>query len=424
MNQLSFEDLEVLAQTFVAKLLKADFATAADLFDEQMKTLFPEVKLKESVQRFFGEAGNFLELKITRTAELESYRIVFIRSQFERAVIDVQVVFDIQGQISGLNFIPLQTVYNPPAYVDQSTFEDIDVTVGSGLWELPGTLSIPHGSGPFPGVVLVHGSGPQDRDETIGPNKIFRDLAWGLASQNIAVLRYDKRTLKHASKFTPEMVAKTTVKEEVLDDALSAILLMRQRDEIDPKHIFMLGHSLGGFLAPRIGQQNPNLAGLIIMAGITRSLEDTILEQFTYLYSQTGNMTEQQKKELESLKVKVATVKDPMLSDKTSTKDLPLGVSAAYWLDLRSYQPTNVAKSLTIPILILQGGRDYQVLPTKDFEGWKTALKSKKIVSFKLYPKLNHLFIAGEGKITPQEYAIEGHVSKEVIDNIKEWITN
>jgi alpha-beta hydrolase superfamily lysophospholipase len=159
---------------------------------------------------------------------------------------------------------------------------------------------------------------------------------------------------------------------------------MRQREEVDEKHIFVLGHSLGAFLVPRIGQQDPKLAGLIIMAGITRSLEDTVLDQFTYLYSLTGKMTDQQKKELENLKVKVGRVKDPKLSDKTPTKDLPLGVSAAYWLDLRSYHPAKVAENLIMPILILQGGRDYQVLPTKDFEGWKTALKSRENVSFKL----------------------------------------
>ena len=421
MSSLSFEDLKVLAQNFVVKLFKADFAAAVELFDQQMKTLFPEVKLKETVQRFFGESGNFLELEVTRTAELESYRLVFIRTKFERAAIDVQVVFNNQGQISGLNFIPVQTTYHPPPYIDQSSFRDEDVTVGNDPWKLPGTLSIPHGFGPLPGIVLVHGSGPQDRDETIGPNKTFRDLAWGLASQGITVLRYEKRTLKYASKFTREQVAKMTVQEEVIDDALAAIQLLHSREEIDPKRIFILGHSLGGFSTPRIGQENPSLAGMIIMAGSNRSLEDTILDQFTYIYNLTGNMTKQQKKDLESLKAKVARVKDPNLSEKTSPRDLPLGVSAAYWLDLKNYQPTNAAINLEMPILIIQGGRDYQATK-EDFEGWKTALKSKENVSFRIYPKLNHLFISGEGKSTPQEYAVEGHVSKEVIDNIKDWI--
>ena len=301
-------------------------------------------------------------------------------------------------------------------------FREVDVTVGEGQWALPGTLTLPNGSGTFPGVVLVQGSGPSDRDETIGPNRIFRDLAWGLVSQGIAVLRYEKRTFKHAQKFTPDLISRMTVKEEVMDDALLAIQLMRQKPQINSKQVFLLGHSLGATLAPRIGQQYPGLAGLVIMAGITRPLEDIILDQFTYLNSLAGPMTDEQKTELESLKAKIARVKDPELSNNVPAKELPLGISAAYWLDLRGYNPKETVKKLNIPVLILQGGRDYQVLPEKDFEGWKTALNSRSNVYFKLFPHLNHLFIVGEGKSTPQEYGIEGHVDEDVIYTLAQWI--
>lgn len=336
--------------------------------------------------------------------------------------IDVKVVFNQQGQISGLNFMPVQTVYTPPEYVNESAFKEVDVTVGEGKWALPGTLTIPDGSGPFPGVVLVHGSGPNDRDETIGPNKTFRDIAWGLASQGVAVLRYDKRTFKHAKQFTPDLVEKMTVKEEVIDDALLAIQLMRQSEGIDPKRVFLLGHSLGATVAPRIAQQEQGPAGLIIMAGITRTLEDTILDQFTYLYGLKGTMTDGQKAEIEALKAKVARLKDPEISENISPQDLPLGIPVAYWMDLRDHNALDAVKTLNMPILILQGERDYQVLKTKDFEGWKTALNHKKNATFKIFPKLNHLFIAGEGKSNPQEYLIEGHVDEDVINFIVQWI--
>jgi dienelactone hydrolase len=422
MNQLSFEDLKALAQMFVGQLLKADFTAAASKFDDQMKTALSEVKLQESWQNVIAEAGTLLQLTPTRTTEIEGYKIVVIRCQFQRADVDVQVVFNGQGQISGLNFTPVQTTYNTPEYVDELAFHEVDVTIGEGKWALPGTLTLPNGSGPFPGLVLVHGSGPNDRDETIGPNKTFRDLAWGLASQGIAVLRYDKRTFKHAEQFTPDMVEKMTVKEEVIDDALLAVQLMRQTDDIDPKHVFLLGHSLGATIAPRIGQQDLELAGLIIMAGITRPLEDTILDQFTYLYSLSGAMTDQQKSELETLKAKVDRLKDPEISDNISPQDLPLGIPAAYWMDLHGYQPEEVAKTLNLPILVLQGERDYQVLKTEDFKSWKAALNHKENATFKLFPKLNHLFIEGEGKSTPQEYMVEGHVDEDVINTIAQWI--
>ena len=372
MSSLPFENLKLMAQAFVGQLLRGDFKGAVSKFDETMKTAFGEAKLQESWQNIIADAGTLLQLTPTDTTEIEGYKIVIIRCNFQRSEINVQVAFNELGQISGLNFLPVQTVYTPPDYVDESAFHEVDVTIGEGKWALPGTLTIPDGSGPFPGVVLVHGSGPSDRDETIGPNKTFRDLAWGLASKGIAVLRYDKRTFKHAKEFTPDIIEKITVKEEVIDDALLAIQLMRQTEGIDSKRVFLLGHSLGATVAPRIGQKDQDLAGLIIMAGITRPLEDTILDQFTYLYSLADTMTEQQKAELETLKVKVARLKDPELSKDISPQDLPLGIPVAYWLDLRDHNTLDAAKTLNMPILVIQGGRDYQVLETKDFKSWKT----------------------------------------------------
>jgi dienelactone hydrolase len=422
MSGESFEDLNLKARIFINRILRADYKGAISQFDDQMKTVFGINKLKESWEGLVSDAGSLLHLTLIRTAEMESYKIVVIKIEFQRLVIDIQFVFNDQGQISGLNINPVQIAYNPPAYVKKSSFHEVDVTVGEGEWMLPGTMTLPNVSRSSPGVVLVHGSGPNDRDETIGPNKIFRDLAWGLASQGVAVLRYDKRTLIYAKKFTPDQVAEMTVKGEVIDDALLSIKLMRQTEGINPKRVFLLGHSLGATVAPRIAGQDHDLAGLIIMAGITRPLEDTILDQFTYLYNLEGKMTEQQKADLENLKVKVDRVKESEISDNISPQDLPLGVPLAYWQDLNKNKSSDAVKTLNMPILVLQGERDYQVLSMKDFEGWKTALNKNENASFKIFPNLNHLFIAGEGKSTPKEYTIEGHVDEDVINFIIQWI--
>jgi dienelactone hydrolase len=222
--------------------------------------------------------------------------------------------------------------------------------------------------------------------------------------------------------FTPDIIAKLTVKEESIDDALLAAQLLRQTQGIDPKRIYVLGHSLGATVAPRIGQQDSNLAGLIIMAGMTIPLEDEVLRQIEYLNNLSGSPTDQQKADFEKLKAAVARVKDPSLSDKTPASDLPLGVSPAYWLDLRGYKPAEVAKALAMPLLIQQGERDYQVTPDQDFTGWKTTLAQKSNVVFKLYPGLNHLFILGQGKPNPSEYETPGHVSADVVKDIVDWI--
>ena len=418
----SFKDLKEKALNFIGLLLAGDFTSAASKFDDQMKAALNETKLQETWINAIGEAGALMHLDTPNTAEAEGYRIVTIPCSFQRSIINVQIVFNKESQISGLNFIPTNMEYHEPDYVEKSTFHEVDVTIGEGKWALPGTLTVPDGSGPFPGLILVHGSGPNDRDETIGPNKIFKDIAWGLASKGIAVLRYDKRTFKHVKQLTPDLVDNMTAKEEVIDDALLAADLMRKTECIDPKRVFLLGHSLGATLAPRIAQQDNKLAGIIIMAGITRSLEETILDQFTYLYNLEGNITEQQKAELDDLKEKVDKLKDIEFIENISRQDLPLAMPVHYWKDLHDHDPVSIVKTLSLPILVLQGERDYQVLESKDFKGWKDALNNRENAAFKLFPKLNHLFIAGEGKSSPQEYMVEGHVEKEVINTIAEWI--
>jgi len=412
---------EAVAQAMVDNLIAEDYEAAIADFDETMASLMPVSVTQQTWESILAQVGAYQDQLAIQSQEVEEYTVVVITLQFERAVIDVQVSVNGSGKIGGLYFRPGQAPqpdWEPPAYADPSAFTERDITLNAGTdWELPGTLTLPNGDGPFPAVALVHGSGPNDRDESIGPNKVFRDLAWGLASNGIAALRYDKHTRIHGQAMAgqPEL----TVQEETIDDALAAAALLRDTDGIDPQRVFVLGHSLGGYLAPRIAAQTDSLAGLILLAGNTRPLEVLTLEQVDYLLSLDGELSEDEQAQLEALAAEVEQLQtlDDTVDPSTTVLDIP----AAYWLDLRGYDPVAVAQTLDIPMLILQGERDYQVTMV-DFQGWQDGLAGHENVTFNSYPDLNHLFISGEGPSAPAEYEQPGHVAGAVLGDITSWI--
>ncbi len=274
----------------------------------------------------------------------------------------------------------------PPAGITES-----EVSVNY----LDGTLTRPTGSGPFPAVVLVHGSGINDRDETIGLVAPFRDIAWGLAKRGIAVLRYDKRN---------DFSRGDTIKQEVIDDAVAAVEMLRRMDGIDPQNVFVLGHSLGGMMLPQIAKTDINVRGLISLAGATRPVEETIIEQARTM---GGNIEEA--KEI-AAQMKVVKPGGPPV----------YGGYPEYWIDLRAYDPLGSAKQVKRPMLFLQGENDRNVTMT-DFENWKRALATSKDAAFKSYPGLTHAFVPGEG-LPSKDYSQPSHVLESVIDDIAKWI--
>lgn len=414
------------AKAFIDLLAKKDFSAAETYFSDEVKAKLSAAQLGEIWVSLSSQVGSFKGQTDVKTEKVKDAEIVVITVEFEKANLDVQMAFNKNGKIGGLNFKPSQTpnpnaeTYKIPDYAKENLFQEKEVTVGAGEWALPATLTMPVGKGKFPVVVLVHGSGPNDRDSThLNPaNKPFKDLAWGLASKGIAVLRYEKRTKQYGNEFVANN--KATVKEEAVDDAILAVEMLRKTDGIDAKNIYVLGHSLGGYVIPRIGERDKKIAGLIVFAGLTRPIEDVYLEQNTYFAMLDGSISKDEQVELDKLKQLAAKIKSLKESDLNSS-EVYIGARVAYWLDLKNYNPPLKAKSLPQPILVLQGERDYQVTLT-DFQNWKDALKNKKNVTFKSYPQLNHLFMPGTGTPSPADYEKTNHVSAEVIGDIADWI--
>ncbi len=403
-------------QAFVALLATHDFAGAEGRLDSTMRRLLPAAKLREVWQSLEAQAGEFRAQRGVTVRHAGAADVVSVTCEFARASLDLQVALNAAGEVSGFHVAPPTVAWTAPSYVTPGSFRSEEVTVGAGPLALEGTLTVPNGSGPFPALVLVHGSGPNDRDESVGGVKVFRDLAEGLASRGVAVLRYVKRTRAHPGAFGGNF----TVDDETVDDALAAAALLRSRPEIDRARVFVLGHSLGGMMAPRIGTRDPALAGLVILAGTTRPLEEVMLEQLTWLAAHAGADSAQVIAQLAPLKAGAERVRAITPADSLSSERV-LGAPMSYWLDLRGYRPAEVARTLRMPLLILQGERDYQVTMA-DLAGWHAALDGRPGVTFRTYPSLNHLFVTGEGPSVPAEYAAPNHVSAEVVSDIADWI--
>lgn len=410
---------EVARQTIV-RLVDGKYDELYQSFSAEMRTALSLETLKSQVGPQVNALGKLIETRKPAVQQIGGNTVLIVPAKFQALWIDFTITVNGSGQVAGLFMKPGQAPdsdWHPPAYSKPDSFSERAVTVGTGEWKLPGTLTVPRSQTPVPGVILIHGSGPEDRDETIFGNKPFRDLAEGLASQGIAVLRYEKRTKEYGAKMA--QMRNLTVQDETVADAVVAVSLLRAQPGIDPKRVFPLGHSLGGYLMPMILAQAPEAAGGIVLAGTARPLEDVMLDQFEYSGSLPGGDTPEARKQLEDARKLLLSVK----ALQPGQEDGPaiLGAWPHYWLDLRGYDPVGQAAKITRPLLILQGERDYQAT-MKDFAIWKAALAGRANVTLKSYPALNHLFVEGAGKSVPAEYMTPGHVSGEAINDIAGWI--
>lgn len=344
--------------------------------------------------------------------------------------------FDMELRRSGEVQRP-QTPKKPLPYKEKNiSFKNEEAGI-----KLAGTLSIPEGKGPFPVAVLISGSGPQDRNESLFGHKPFFVLSDHLTRNGIAVFRYDDRGTA-ASKGDFE----TATSLDFAKDAMAAMDMLKEHKKIDNKKIFLIGHSEGGMIAPIIASEREDVAGIVLMAGPGVSGRETMLSQKKAMEMSMGYTEEQLKGSLdmvdgwyqiivsESNLIQRYSKLDEQLktvpgfsgseeADENRRQQLDF-LSADWTHYFIKFDPAVVLEKTTCPVLALNGDKDIQVIASIQLPAIKAALErgGNKDITIKNYPELNHLFQHAKTGL-PMEYGqIDETIAPEVLDQIAEWV--
>lgn len=394
-----------------------DFAAVHARFDATMAGAITVEQLAQGWKVLPAQIGALKERGEARVVERDGRTLVTIPLQYEKAALNAMLAFDAEHRLGGFAIRPAAPAAAPaaPPVPADAHYRELELRIGDEATGLAATLALPNGDGPFPAVVLVHGSGPHDRDETIGPNRPFLDIARGLAERGVAVLRYEKRTKARPQDFADG----GSIDLETTDDAVLAAALLRSQTGIDPKRVFVLGHSLGGMMAPRIGARDPQIAGLVLLAAPSRPLLDILIEQNRRMaILNDGKTSDAESIAIQQLTDSVAAVRG---GREIAAAQAPMGIAPAYWRSVDAVDQVAEARAIEQPLLFLQGARDIQIVDA-DWQGWRDAFHDSPRASFKLYETLNHLAISGEGDGNLQEYQTPGHVDAALIADIAAWI--
>lgn len=399
----------------VEHLCSGRYAQVHAMFAAQLQALVSAEKLGAAWESIVDRYGSVAEVG----AAVSAAGTVRVPVRLEHGEVAVAMTIDETDRLTGLQLTPPVAPWQPPDYADPESFDEEQVSIGQPPFVVQGTISLPRHPRPCPAVVLLAGGGPFDRDMMTGSNKPLADIAWGLAGRGIAVLRFDKVTHAHAGAVAA--LESFTMTDEYVPHAVAAVQALRAHSAIDADRVFVLGHSMGGKVAPRVAAAEPAVAGLIVLAGDASPMHWAAVRVTRYLAALEPDGGVAAQAAIEAI-VRQAQLVDNALTVSTPASELPLGLPASYWLDLRDYDPVAVAATLGKPMFMLQGGRDYQVTVEDDLSRWRAGLADRAEVTIRVYDADNHLFFPGVGPSTPAEYGPAQHVDRQVVSDIAGWI--
>lgn len=418
---LASAEEEPTARAVFELLQSGDVSSVYALFDQNMQTAMSEDDLRKTFSDLEAVLGQATDCGEEQTVLYPPYRITILPVHYGKADINLQITWQ-DHQIAGLFYNIQQKAESIQEELPEGIIEE-NIQVG-GL-NLQGLLTLPaKASYPLPAVVLVHGSGPSDRDETIRGTKLFRDLAHSFALKGIASARYDKRTYA-GFEISKEDEKTFTVKEETIDDAVAAARLLRADPRIDPERIYLVGHSMGAMLAPRIAEEKPGLfAGIVMLSGTPKTLADIVLSQNQAVVDALPPLQKI------AVSVQMTVLRQGWQNVLSSTEEEVKGKTifeapAYYFWEMAQHDTASILEDLDIPALIINGGSDFQVIDADGIDAWR-ALDLPESVQLSYYPELNHLLMNPQApetiRGTVQEYDIPCHVAEEVVDEITAFI--
>ncbi|MFC7226015.1 alpha/beta fold hydrolase [Salinirubellus salinus] len=373
----------------------------ADRFDADLDT----EELRGGWDAWTATAGRFEGVAGTVHRTQEGFDVVKVVGAFQTGLVAIDFVFGGNADVVGLfHSNPNTGEYAPPGYAASEAVVESGVALSEASCGLPAVLTTPSdsGSGTVPGVVLVGDDGPRDRNGAVGPNRPLQDLAWGLADRGVASLRYDSRALS-CDSLAPE----ATTLDALVEDATVAVERLRSLDGVGP--VAVLGHGLGGWIAPRVAAA-ATVDGVAVLAAPGRPLTTTRPEAAQRVAEVDGTVEDTEQRWVDHVTSEADRVGD-LAADETA-----LGATGAFWASVADYDPVAETSGLSVPTHLLFGGRDFEV-PEADRQRWTEA------GAVQVVDAANHLLQTGEGPATPGEYAIPNTVAEAVVTDVAEFVT-
>ncbi|OYU96987.1 MAG: hypothetical protein CFE21_01475 [Bacteroidetes bacterium B1(2017)] len=416
-SQANF-DARFKAKETVFLLRHGKFETIYNRMDPLMKRMMDEEKLMgfwDVLEMSNGQIISVAEPSITSKDKL----IISITPiEYERKKIGLKVVFNAKGEICGLFVAAPNPQYQHPDYINPYSFYEYKKTLARPNFPLSGILTVPKKGIPFPLVIIVGDAGNTDKDLSIGSSKMYKDLAWGLADNGVAVFRYDRRRFSYPKEMAAQKNA--SLKEEYLNDLQFILQQLKTVHEIDSNHIFILGHGLGGYLLPYFEKNLKGVQGYIGFSAPYSTYPELLLAQAKYLQAKAPAV---EKVYYEAQVKKAQNAVNPLLV-KSKLDSFPDGFSSSLLASLNENSPAKIGSNLLAKrVLFIQGGRDFEV-PPAELESWKSAAgtTSTQNWTFINYPKLNHIGIEGEGVSLPSEYEKPGNVPLDILLQIASFV--